>query len=222
MQIYHVETQEDYDALMVELEGRGYLWLSNKKPNSRGNRWLRHKENFCVIIDNKMMTYADIRWCKKHYLNATIQKYKAKQNGYIEGEYYCMPKKKTLSQAINDVVNSPNHYTQGEYEVIDILEDKLTSDEYMGFLKGDVTKYNFRELYKNQDEDIAKAEFYQKKMKEFVAKGKTIYSRIAKRFTKVTGYEFDNEFIKQLESGELKIVRTDDGSQVNDPTGDIY
>ncbi len=80
MQIYHVETQEDYDALMVELEGRGYLWLSNKKPNSRGNRWLRHKENFCVIIDNKMMTYADIRWCKKHYLNATIQKHKAKQN----------------------------------------------------------------------------------------------------------------------------------------------
>lgn len=80
MQIYHVETQEDYDALMVELEERDYLWLSDKKPASKGNRWLRHKEDFCVVINNKMMTYADIRWCKKQYPNTAIQKYKAKQN----------------------------------------------------------------------------------------------------------------------------------------------
>ena len=221
MQIYHVETQEDYDALMVELSDRGAKWISGQEATDL-EEWHNYKECTGIFLENNIIEYSDIDFFKEDFPDTPIQKYKAKQNGYIEGEYYCMPKKKTLSQAINDVVNSPNHYTQGEYEVIDILEDKLTSDEYMGFLKGNVTKYNFRELYKNQDEDIAKAEFYQKKMKEFVAKGKTIYSRIAKRFTKVTGYEFDNEFIKQLESGELKIVRTDDGSQVNDPTGDIY
>lgn len=220
MQIYHVETQEDYDALMVELEGKGY----NVMP-IKGNRFFAMQRTCVIPFDGLPARVVSLDFASEQFPNVAIEKYKAKQNGYRFEPYDSSEwkrKKEELLERDNDLVNSPNHYTQGEYEVIDILEDKLTSDEYMGFLKGNVTKYNFRELYKNQDEDIAKAEFYQKKMKEFVAKGKTIYSRIAKRFTKVTGYEFDNEFIKQLESGELKIVRTDDGSQVNDPTGDIY
>lgn len=220
MKIYHVETQEDYDALMDLNSRRGIWWADDTEPKEF-NFWAEFRNETCVMIKDDEMYYGLKLEYIETYPDIPIRKYKAKQN-YKAEEYISMPKKKTLSQAINDVVNSPNHYTQGELEVIDILEDKLTSDEYMGFLKGNVTKYNFRELYKNEDEDIAKAEFYQKKMKEFVAKGKIIYSRIAKRFTKATGYEFDSEFIEKLESGELKIVETDDDSWVNDPTGDIY
>jgi len=32
MTIYHVETQEDYDALMSELEETGHRWLSENSP----------------------------------------------------------------------------------------------------------------------------------------------------------------------------------------------
>jgi len=32
MKIYHVETQEAYDELMIELEEKGYKWLSGNKP----------------------------------------------------------------------------------------------------------------------------------------------------------------------------------------------
>lgn len=198
MQIYHVETQEDYDALKVELEERGYSTFEL-------NIYSFYNGDCCVDLYSGSIKHDTLEYYKKTYPLLPIQKYKAKQNGYRAEEYVSMPKEE-VAKRIKDAVNSPNHYTQGEYEVIDILEDKLTSDEYMGFLKGNVTKYNFRELYKNQDEDIAKAEFYQKKMKEFVAKGKTIYSRVAKSFTNVTGYEFDSEFIEKLENGELEIV----------------
>ncbi|EAG7320883.1 DUF3310 domain-containing protein, partial [Listeria monocytogenes] len=32
MKLYHVETQEDYDALMVNLEEEGYRWNDKEKP----------------------------------------------------------------------------------------------------------------------------------------------------------------------------------------------
>lgn len=54
MKIYHTETQEDYDALMVELEKEGYLWCSGKLPTSRVSRWIKHMENFCVIVGDAM------------------------------------------------------------------------------------------------------------------------------------------------------------------------
>ena len=31
MEIYHTETQEDYDALMAKLENRGITWWTGKK-----------------------------------------------------------------------------------------------------------------------------------------------------------------------------------------------
>ncbi|MDT2840740.1 DUF3310 domain-containing protein [Vagococcus carniphilus] len=189
MQIYHVETQEDYDALMVELEKEGFLWVSGKLPTSKINRWGVNQQNSCIVVRDTI-SYASKIWCRYNCSGIPIQKYKAEKE-------------------IHDPVNSPNHYAQGELEVIDILEDKLTPDEFMGFLKGNVTKYNFRETHKNQDEDIAKAEWYQLKLKEFVAEGKSIYSRVAKKFTKLTGYEFDDELISKLESGELRIVERD-------------
>lgn len=59
-----------------------------------------------------------------------------------------------------DNVNHPGHYTTGKYECIDYIEDKLTDDEFRGYIKGNVLKYITRESHKNGDEDILKAQFY--------------------------------------------------------------
>ena len=63
--------------------------------------------------------------------------------------------------SVNDSVNHPSHYTQGKYEVIDIIED-ATKD-----LKGiqavcdaNVLKYALRWPYKNGIEDLKKAQWY--------------------------------------------------------------
>ncbi|MFW3538220.1 DUF3310 domain-containing protein [Vagococcus fluvialis] len=67
----------------------------------------------------------------------------------------------------HDPVNKPKHYTQGEYEVIDILQDKLTPDQFEGFLKGNILKYTFREGIKNGTEDMKKAAWYTARLIKF-------------------------------------------------------
>lgn len=59
-----------------------------------------------------------------------------------------------------DNVNHPMHYTSGKIEVIKIMEDQLTSEEYRGYIKGQVIKYITRERYKNGLEDLKKARWY--------------------------------------------------------------
>lgn len=55
-----------------------------------------------------------------------------------------------------DMVNSPPHYTQGRYEVIDVLEDWF-SDDPLGWQVG---KYIARYKHKNGVEDLKKARYY--------------------------------------------------------------
>ena len=59
-----------------------------------------------------------------------------------------------------DNVNHPSHYTEGKIECIEYIEDKLTDEEYRGYIKGNVLKYITREKHKNGDEDLKKAKWY--------------------------------------------------------------
>jgi hypothetical protein len=62
---------------------------------------------------------------------------------------------------MNDNVNHPPHYGQGKIECLDYIEDMLTEEEYIGYLRGNVAKYAHRFRYKGNDvEDLNKAEFY--------------------------------------------------------------
>lgn len=60
----------------------------------------------------------------------------------------------------SDNVNHPRHYTAGKIEVIRIMEDQLTDEEYRGYIKGQVIKYITRERNKNGLEDLKKAAWY--------------------------------------------------------------
>jgi len=62
---------------------------------------------------------------------------------------------------MSDNVNSPKHYTVGGIEVIDIIEAKLTKEEYIGYLKGNIIKYTLRSSFKgNLVQDMEKADVY--------------------------------------------------------------
>ena len=77
MKVYHVETQEAYDALMVELEEKGYKWLSENKPTDL-NYWEQRKENSCIEIQGKGIAFGHLEQCIKQYPYTHIIKYKAK------------------------------------------------------------------------------------------------------------------------------------------------
>jgi len=64
------------------------------------------------------------------------------------------------SSVQEDVVNHPSHYTDGGIECIDALEAQLTTEEYRGYLKGNIAKYIWRERHKGKTESLKKAQFY--------------------------------------------------------------
>ena len=157
MKIYHVETQEDYDALMVELSNKKY-----EQVTFFMGAYHLYEDDTYVVVDNSRelpleLTYG--AYVDNWYKDIPIQEYKAEQK-YKADEYVCMPRKKTLSQAINAVVNSPNHYTQGERETIENIRDTMSSEGYQGYCVGNVVKYLARYQFKNGLEDVRKAKKY--------------------------------------------------------------
>lgn len=67
---------------------------------------------------------------------------------------------------MSDIINHPKHYTTGKYEVIDIMQDKLTKEGFEGYLVGNVIKYVMRYRHKNGVEDLRKASWYINKLVE--------------------------------------------------------
>ena len=69
-----------------------------------------------------------------------------------------------------DMVNQPPHYTAGGIETIDFLQAKLSREEFIGYLKGNVLKYGSR-LGKKGDTDIdaGKLSWYALKLRDVLS-----------------------------------------------------
>lgn len=92
-----------------------------------------------------------------------------KDDDQIYGYASCERLEPAKAQAI-DNVNSPNHYTAGGIEVIDVLKAKMTESEFKGFLRGNVIKYLLRaELKGNEEQDYQKAKWYLERLLKEVA-----------------------------------------------------
>ena len=70
--------------------------------------------------------------------------------------------------ATQDIVNHPNHYNSYSREVIDTMKGSMTSEEFKGYLKGNVMKYLTRYQFKNGVEDLKKAQWYLNKLTKIV------------------------------------------------------
>lgn len=60
----------------------------------------------------------------------------------------------------HDPVNNPSHYTQGAIECIEAIEAALSQEEFIGFLRGQVIKYQWRCRHKSGSEDVRKGIWY--------------------------------------------------------------
>jgi hypothetical protein len=66
---------------------------------------------------------------------------------------------------MTEAVNSPKHYAgQGSIECIEYIEDFLTTEEYIGYLRGNIAKYNHRWRYKGGLQDLKKSEWYHNRL----------------------------------------------------------
>lgn len=67
----------------------------------------------------------------------------------------------------SDPVHAPVHYNTGSIECIDYIKSSMSLEEYRGYLRGNVIKYQHRHKYKGKPaEDLAKAGWYIGKLKE--------------------------------------------------------
>ena len=83
-------------------------------------------------------------------------------------------------EKINDPVNNPSHYTQGDIECIDAIRASMTDEEFKGFLKGNAMKYLWRYRMKgNPIQDLEKSNWYICKLEDFY-KESQVHSKIYK------------------------------------------
>jgi hypothetical protein len=79
-----------------------------------------------------------------------------------------LPKKHEYEEQ-HDNVNHPVHYGQGKIECIDYIEDFLTKEEFIGYLRGNLAKYLHRWRRKGGLEDLDKADWYLLRLRKVMA-----------------------------------------------------
>lgn len=74
-----------------------------------------------------------------------------------------------VRQATKDNVNHPSHYADSAIECIDAMEAMMTPEQFIGYLRGNLFKYQWRYEKKNGIEDLKKAQWYLEKLTVKVA-----------------------------------------------------
>ena len=77
MTVYHVETQGDYDALMIELEEKGCKWRGGEKPTHL-DKFRFHSNDTYFYEECGLISFSDGDYFKAYYSNETLIEYKAK------------------------------------------------------------------------------------------------------------------------------------------------
>jgi len=86
-------------------------------------------------------------------------------NFYIDEQNKTIVNSEKTLNNVGDSVNYPTHYTNGDIECIDAIQATMSSEEFKGYLKGNVLKYIWRYRDKNNpSEDLKKAEWYLHKL----------------------------------------------------------
>ena len=82
---------------------------------------------------------------------------------------------KSYANLINNMVDHPPHYNNGNVECIEAIEAMLTPDEFVGYLRGNSLKYRWRFRYKKKPiEDLRKARWYEERLLKFLLENQDV------------------------------------------------
>lgn len=146
--VVHCDTEEKDRELSIWADSKGLRWGSGK-DYLKYNNWHVYKKDTCYYL--YAGEFSDVDFYKEE--DYTILKYEDV----------------VLNENVTDnKVKNPNvsHYDiwQG-FEAIDVMKAILTKDEYVGYLKGNILKYQLR-LGKKDDvsKEIVKIKDYQREL----------------------------------------------------------
>ena len=89
MKIYHTATQEDYDALMIELEEKGCEWRGGIKPTLIDDFKAQGKDcvkDTCIYEEDDRLSYSSVEYFKNHHSDKLLIEYKAKGENMTQEE----------------------------------------------------------------------------------------------------------------------------------------
>ena len=144
MKIYHVETQGDYDALMIELEEKGCEWRRGEKPTRLDNFKYNGKDTYIYEEYGGIISFSGGYYFKMYRSNETLIEYKAKGENMTQEEMkHKLQEVAKLYEVASDVSNAIGTFVRGALTVeVDLQEAKSSAkkliekiDEYFETLK---------------------------------------------------------------------------------------
>lgn len=107
---------------------------------------------------------ADCNTCKiKHICDKVHGIFNEKHPKEVDEAY------SIISNLNADMVNHPNHYTNGGMECFDEMLLVFGKETVANFCLCNAWKYRYRAVYKNGEEDIKKSHWYMNKYKELTS-----------------------------------------------------
>lgn len=135
MEIYHTETQQAYNALMVELEEKGRKWLGGAKPTQL-DKFKNYGKDTYIFDESGVLSFSSGYYFIAHCSNDTLIEYKAKgENKMANKECNKCHKKwhqdsaKYCSWCGKKLVDEP------EFRVGDIVASKIFADGSFGLVR---------------------------------------------------------------------------------------
>ena len=117
MKIYHTETQEDFDALMIELEEQGCKWFNGAQMTKKPDNWRVYKKHTYVRVDGVYAFYDSVYFHEWIYPDMPIIKYKAKAED----------KMRFTKENVGELFSKHDKYIC--YSLDDLYEDILKLDD---------------------------------------------------------------------------------------------
>ena len=159
MKFYHVKTQADYDALMIELEEKGCEWRSGVKPTQL-DKFKDSGKDTCVYEEDGEISFSGAEYFKKYHSDETLIEYKAKGESMTQEEM----NKNTLDWAKNVFVSVESLFARGTLAVESDLQEAKSSakkliekiDEYLESLKPKFKVGDYVTVYVNGKRKITK------------------------------------------------------------------
>ena len=130
--------------------------------------------NIAVIEDSEVKFYSKYRSADLDHLGKDIiwmRPSHPKELPFIDDEplQSLNDQYAEIEKVRQDIINSPIHYADSTIECIDAMEAMMTPEQFIGYLRGNVFKYQWRYEKKNGIEDLKKAQWYLDKLTVKVA-----------------------------------------------------
>lgn len=163
---YHVETQEDYNALMVELEEKGCKWRGEeRKKLTDFDKFKTYGKDTYIYEKYGIISFSDGYYFKAHHINKTFIEYKAKGENMAE-EMKQKEMKHNIFYWARDVSVAVESFARDMSESeADLQEAKSSAkkliekiDEYLENLKPKFKVGDYVTVYVNSKRKTAKIE----------------------------------------------------------------